>query len=127
MDPIENSRAVAQELVTYAAEHGVDLEPFRSDGHFQRGRRWIELWRKDALPCSGPADEEEGTLHYVMHGPIDLLPRKLKDSADAFQGAWTEAGTFENLEQALLLVKGWVLERKEVDELPDRCVRSYGI
>ena len=127
MDPSENARAVAQELVSYAEQHGVDLKPFRIDGHFQKGRRWIELWRKDELPCSGRTDEEEGTLHYSMQGPIDVLPRKLKDSADAFQGAWTEAGTFENLEQALLLVKAWVLERKEVDELPDRCVRSYGI
>ncbi|SRR5579883_443458 len=127
MDPTENSRAVAQELVSCAQHHGVDLEPFRSDGHFQKGRRWIELWRKDELPCSGRADESEGTLHYNMQGPIDVLPRKLKDSADAFHGAWTEAGTFESLEQAVDFVKAWVVERKEVDELPDRFVRRYGI
>src|SRR5262249_13046939 len=127
MDPVENLHATAQELVSFARERGVDLEPFCSHGDFQKDRRWIFLWRKDELPSSGPADEAEGTLHYNMQGPIDALPRILKDSADAFQGSWTEAGIFENLEQALLLVKAWVVERKEVDELPARCVRRYGI
>lgn len=127
MDPVENLQATAQELVSFAQEQGVDLEPFCRAGHFQKDRRWIFLWRKDELPSSGRPDEEEGTLHYNMQGPIDVLPSVLKNSADAFQGAWTEAGTFGNLEQALLFVKAWVLERKEVDDLPDRCVRRYGI
>src|SRR5262245_47208430 len=112
MDPVENLRATAQELVSFAQEKGVDLEPFCTDGNFQKDRRWIFLWRKDESPSSGPAGEEEGTLHYNMQGPIDVLPSKLKNSAGAFQGAWTEAGTFDNIEQAFLFVKAWVLERK---------------
>jgi hypothetical protein len=72
------------------------------------------------ITCKGP-------LTYNMQGPIDVLPRKLKNSAGAFQGAWTEGGTFENLERALHFVTAWILEREEVDELPERCVRYHGI
>jgi len=127
MDPIENERATAQELVSFAQRHGVDLEPLRNDSMFLKDRRWIYLWRKDELACSGPAQEKEGTPHYNMQGSIDVLPSRLKDSAGAFRGSWTEAGTFENIEQAFLLLTAWLFERKQVDELPDRCVRRYGI
>ncbi len=63
MDPIENSRAVARELVSIARDQQVDLEPFGTDGHFLKDQRSIFLWRKDELPCSGPVNEPLGTLH----------------------------------------------------------------
>jgi hypothetical protein len=40
---------------------------------------------------------------------------------------WSEAGTFENLEQAFELVKAWLVDWKEVDDLPSRSARRYGI
>jgi hypothetical protein len=79
------------------------------------------------LPGTGPADEPLGTLHYNMQGAISVLPKTLKGAAHGFQGSWTEAGTFESLEQAFALVKAWLIETKEVDELPTRQVRRYGI
>jgi hypothetical protein len=127
MDPVDNFRATAHEVLCIARQQGIDLEPFCTDGHFHSNQRWIYLWRKDSLPATGPANEPLGTLHYNMQGTIALLPSKLKESASAFQGAWTEAGTFENLEQAFALVKAWLLDGKEVDELPERQVRRYGI
>lgn len=127
MDPVENHRSTAQELVSFAQEQGIDLEPFRKDIAFEKGQRYIDFWRKDDFPCSGPANEPLGTLHYNMQGAISELPSRLKDSARAFQGAWTEAGTFESLEQAFALLKAWLLDQKEVDDLPNRCIRRYGI
>jgi hypothetical protein len=127
MDPIDNSRAVAHELVSLAFEQGVDLEPLRQDDVFIKDRRWVWLWRKDSLPGTGPADEPLGTLHYNMQGAISVLPSRLKGSAGAFRGAWSEAGTFENMGQAFELVKAWLLDWKEVDDLPSRSVRRYGI
>jgi hypothetical protein len=127
MDPVDNIRATAQELISFARKQGIDLEPSCTDGHLQRGRRWIFLWRKDELSCSGPAGEQEGTLHYNMQGAISVLPSNLKGSAGAFRGAWSEAGTLENMEQAFELVKAWLLDCKEVDDLPSRSVRRYGI
>jgi hypothetical protein len=62
-----------------------------------------------------------------MQGPIAVLPNKLKASAGAFLGVWTEAGTIENMRQAFELVRAWLLEWKEVDDLPSRSVRRYGI
>jgi hypothetical protein len=128
MDPVDNERTTAREVVSYAQQRGVDLEPLRSDSTFQKDQRWIFLWRKrNALPCSGPADEQEATLHYNMQGAISVLPSSLRASAGAFQGGWSEAGTFESLEQAFELVKAWLLDWKEVDDLPSRSVRRYAI
>lgn len=127
MDPVENSRAVAQELVALAREQGVDLEPLRKEDVFIKDRRWVWFWRKDSLPGTGPADEPLGTLHYNMQGIVFALPNGLKGSAGAFQGTWSEAGTFENLGQAFELVRAWLLDWKEVDDLPARSVRRYGI
>jgi hypothetical protein len=127
MDPLDSLRTTAQEIVAYAQRHGFDLEPLLNDFMFQKDRRWINLWRKDSLPGTGPAHEPLGTLHYNMQGAISALPGSLKESASAFQGAWSEAGTFDNLEQAFALVKAWLLDWKEVDELPSRSVRRYGI
>ena len=59
MDPSENARAVAQELVSYAGQHGIDLEPFRKDYTFLKDRRWIDVWRKDV----------------AVHTPIDGCQR----------------------------------------------------
>ena len=126
MDPVENSRAVARELVSFANEQGVDLESLRNGDIFRKDRRFVWFWRKDELPSSGPANEPIGTLHYNMQGAIDLLPTVLKDSASAFRGAWTEAGTFESIEQAFALLKAWLIDQKEVDCLPYRRVRRYG-
>jgi hypothetical protein len=127
MDPLGSFRATAQELVAYAQRQGVDLESLRNDFTLQRDRRWIDVWRKDSLPGTGPAHEPLGTLHYNMQGAISVLPSSLRGSASAFQGAWSEAGTFENMEEAFELVKAWLLDWKEVDDLPSRSVRRYGI
>jgi hypothetical protein len=127
MDPVDNFRTTAQELVSLARQQGIDLEPFRQDFAFEKDRRYIDFWRKDELPGTGPANEPLGTLHYNMQGAISVLPSKLKDSASAFRGAWTEAGTFETLEEAVALLKAWLLDHKEVDDLPSRSVRRYGI
>jgi hypothetical protein len=127
MNAVDNFRATAQELVSFARPRGIELEALRKDFTFQKDRRWIDVWRKDEMPYSGPADEKEGTLHYNMQGAISVVPSQLKASAGAFHGAWSEAGTFESKEQALDLVKAWLVDRKEVDELPRRSVRRCGI
>ena len=127
MDPLDNFRATAEEVIAYAHRQGINLGEFRKDFMFQKGRRWIDVWRKDSLPGTGPAHEPPGTLHYNMQGAISVLPKCLERSASAFQGAWSEAGTFENLEQAFEFLKAWLVDCKEVDDLPQRCARRYGI
>lgn len=126
MDVLHSFRATAHELVELARQHGTDLESLRTDFTFLNGRRWIDVWRKDAFPGTGPIGEPHGTLHYNLQGKITSLPTVLKESADVFRGSWSEAGTFENLEQALELVKAWLIETKEVDDLPARRIRRYG-
>jgi hypothetical protein len=127
LNPLDSFRATAEELVAHAQRQGIELGQFRNDFTFQKDRRWIDVWRKDSLPGTGPSDEPLGTLHYNMQGAIAVLPRNLKGSSSAFRGAWSEAGTFENIEQAFELVKAWLLDWKEVDDLPSRSVRRYGI
>jgi len=127
MDPIDNERTTAKELVSYAQQQGFDLESLRNDSVFEKKQRWVFLWRKDESPSSGPANEQEGTLHYSMQGAIAVLPDKLKGSAGSFRGMWTEAGTLKNIEQAFELVKAWLIDGTEVDYLPQRQFRRYGI
>jgi hypothetical protein len=127
MDPLDTFRATAQEVVDFAQRRGIDLEPFRKDFTFQKDRRWIDVWRKNQLPGTGPADEPLGTLHYNMQGRVSMLPSGLKGSASAFKGAWSESGAVENLEDAFALVKAWLLDWKEVDDLPSRSVKRCGI
>jgi hypothetical protein len=127
MDPVDNFRAVAQEVVSFGRQQGIDLEPIRNDFVFQKGTRYMDLWRKDELPWSGPANGKVGTLYYKISGRIELLPTVLKDSASAFHGYWHEGGTFDSIEQAFDFLKAWLIDGKEVDCLPNRRVRSYGI
>jgi hypothetical protein len=128
VDPVDDVRATAQELIALARQRGLDLEPLLNDFSFVSDKRWVDFWRKrDDLPCTGRPDEKEGTLHYNMQGSISVLPDYLKASAELFRGGWSEAGTFDNLEQALALLKAWLIEKKEVDDLPPRHVRRSGI
>ncbi|HEY7328941.1 MAG TPA: hypothetical protein VH592_14960 [Gemmataceae bacterium] len=127
MDALDSFRATAQEIVSFALQRGIDLEPLRKGFTFQKDRRHVDCWRKDLLPGTGPANEPLGTLHYNLQGAIAVVPDKLKKSASIFRGRWHETGTFESIEQAFELVKAWVIDQKEVDDLPCRSVRSYGI
>ena len=128
MDQADNQRTTAQELISYAKTQGFDLEPILNDFLFEKNRRSVFFWRKlDRLPCSGRSDEKEGTLRYNMQGAIAVLPDAYKQYASAFQGAWTEAGALEGIDQAFELVKAWLLDGKEVDELPQRLARRAGL
>jgi hypothetical protein len=71
--------------------------------------------------------ESEPRLTDRMQGVIWVLQDYLKLSADHFRGVWSEAGTFDDLEQAFELLKAWLIDRKEVDDLPPRHVRRAGI
>jgi hypothetical protein len=124
MNPVENERVTAEELVDFARQQGVDLEPLRNDTSFDGDGRRVFFWRKrDDLPCTGRPEEKEGTLHYNMQGSISVLPDYLKASAEVFRGGWSEAGTFDSIDQAFDLLKAWLINRKEVDDLPPRYVR----
>jgi hypothetical protein len=62
-----------------------------------------------------------------MQGSIGALPERYKASAGAFRGMWHEAGTVADLEGAFELLKAWLIDRKEVDALPERRMRREAI
>src|SRR4051812_28193967 len=115
MNDLESQEATAQELVDLAKQRGADLSSTFQDFAFFNEGRFILLWRK------------QGKVHYNMQGAIDALPARYKASARAFRGMWHEAGTLADLEQAFELLKAWLIDRKEVDELPQRSMRREGI
>ena len=104
------------------------MESLRNDSMFEKDDRWIFLWRKHTeLPCTGRPEEEEGTLKYNMQGAISRCPNAYRQSEDAFRGGWSEAGTLGSVQEAFELVRAWLLDGKEVDDLPDRQVRREQI
>ena len=115
MNDLESQEATAQELVALAKQRGADLSSTCHDFAFFKEGRFILLWRN------------QGKVHYNMQGSIDALPARYKASARAFRGMWHEAGTLADLEQAFELLKAWLIDRKEVDELPQRSMRREGI
>jgi hypothetical protein len=127
MNRFDSERNTALELVSYARTRGLDLEPFLASSGFLKDGRWVHLWRKDEFPWSGSAQDSQGTIHYALQGSIGLLPDRLSESASAFHGMWSEAGTLENVCQAFELLKGWLVDLQEVDSLPTRQVSRYQI
>jgi hypothetical protein len=115
MNDLESQQATARELISLAQQRGIDLSPIGYDWAFLNEGRFLSLWRK------------EGKIHYNLQGKVDVLPEKMKDSAALFRGLWVERGAFESIDQAFAFLKAWLLDCKEVDDLPSRSVRSYGI
>ena len=111
----ESMQATAQELISLAAQQGVDLVPLYDSGTFLHDDRIIWFWRKS------------GVVHYSLQGKVEVLPLKYQASADAFRGMWDEAGTVADLEEAFEFLKAWLIDRKEVDDLPYRYVRREAI
>ncbi|MBV9125020.1 MAG: hypothetical protein JO112_16825 [Planctomycetes bacterium] len=115
MNDLESQEVTAQELVAFGKERGVDLSSTCYDFAFFSEGRYMLLWRK------------EGKVHYTLQGRINKLPESFKASASAFHGMWHEGGSLADIEQALDLLKDWLLDKKEVDDLPPRSIRSQGI
>jgi hypothetical protein len=115
MNDLESQEATAKELVAFAKQRGVDLSSTCYDFAFFNEDRFILLWRK------------EGNVHYNMQGSIKALPARYRASASAFRGMWHEAGTLADLEQAFELLKAWLIDEKDVDDLPGRSIRRDGI
>lgn len=115
MNEIESQEATAQELVAFAKQRGLDLSSTRYDFAFFSEGRFIMLWRKD------------DRVLYNMQGSIKALPERYSASAGAFRGMWHEAGALADLEQAFEFLKAWLIDKKEVDELPQRYIRREGI
>ncbi len=115
MNHLESQVPTTQELVAFGRQRGVDLSPACHDWAFLNEGRFISLWWS------------EGKVHYNMQGPINSLPEKYKASASAFRGMWHEAGTLGDLEQAFEPLRAWLIDRKGVDDLPERTMRREGI
>ena len=128
MDLLENLRAAAAEIVQSARERGLDLEPLldRTEAAFVGDGRWIFAWRYDGHSYRGADGEDVGTLNYQMQGTIARLP-SLTGSSDESPRVWLESGACDCPEQMVDLVKGWLIDRLEVDALPARRVRLWRI
>jgi hypothetical protein len=106
---------IAEELLILARERAVDLAPHCRNHTFGSDERYLVYWRQGNV------------LYYRLQGAILKLPTEYRDSPTAFQGMWTEAGTVESVEEAYDLLKAWILDGTEVDDLPKRAVRRNGI
>lgn len=111
MDFTESMKALAERIVNFASGNGCDLSSFRDDyGVFENQKRRIEFWTK------------EEALRYHLSGEIEDLPKQFAESQSSFRGFWDESGSIDDLGQAFHLLCSWLLEAKEVDELPHRTI-----
>lgn len=109
MDFLESRREAAEHLQRYAAAQGTDLRPFRDEHDvFSNRKRWIDFWLDGA------------TVGYHLRGEIGKLPSLFAVSQSSFRGVWDEAGSVNDLPQAWELLRSWLIEAKEVDELTGR-------
>ncbi len=115
MNDLESQLATVRELVALAGQRGVDLSSICHNWAFLKDGRFISIWRK------------EGKVHCNLQGPIDTLPETYKASASAYRGMWHEAVMLTDLEEAFGFLSAWLIDRKEVDDLPRRFVRREGI
>ncbi len=111
MDYLESRHEAAERLHRYAVTQGIDLAPFRDEHDvFSKQKRWIDFWLEGA------------TLGYHLRGEIAQLPTQFVASQTSFRGVWDEAGSVKDLHQALELLRSWLTEAKEIDELTDRMI-----
>lgn len=111
MDFLESRREAAERLHRYAATRGIDLAPFRDEHDvFSKRKRWLDFWLEGAA------------VGYHLRGEIAKLPTPFATSQTSFRGVWDEAGSVKDFSQALELLRSWLIDAKEVDELTDRMV-----
>jgi hypothetical protein len=111
MDFLESPREPAERLQFYAATQGADLRHFRDEHDvFSNRKRWIDFWLEGA------------TIGYHLWGEIGNLPNQFATSQSSFRGVWDEAGSVNDLPQALDLLRSWLIDAREVDELTDRMI-----
>lgn len=106
---VEAMRAAAAELSCLGQKQGVDLSQFCGSRFLflnETAGRMIFVWRVD----SGIA--------YNMQGRILALPQVFTGSASAFNGMWSESGVLPDLDRTLEFVVAWLVDAREVDELP---------
>jgi hypothetical protein len=111
MDFLESRREAAERLLRYAAAQGADLAPFRSEHDvFSNRKRWIDFWL---------AGNEVG---YHLRGEVGKLPTQFVGSQSSFRGVWDESGAINDVQQALELLRSWLFDGKEIDELTARMI-----
>jgi hypothetical protein len=117
VDVLESALGTSRKLAALAQERGIDLTPYCMEACFLNRGRYIDFWY------------QKGEIRYSMQGPIQVLPREFRDSASSFSGMWCEAGSFHDINQALVFLKAWIVDLAEVDDLPvpERQRRRYGI
>jgi hypothetical protein len=109
MDFLESRHEAAEHLQLYAAAQGTDLSLFRDEHDvFSNRKRWIDFWLEGA------------TVGYHLRGEIGRLPSSFAASQSSFRGVWDEAGSVDDLHQALELLRSWLIDAKEIDKLTSR-------
>jgi hypothetical protein len=111
VDFSESKRQTAEHLVRHGVAQGCDVSTFCNEYNvFVNGKRWVEFWQSDQA------------IGYHLAGEVRDLPSQLAASRSSFRGVWDEAGTLEGLGHAFELLRSWLIDGKEVDDLPTRSI-----
>src|SRR4051812_29993600 len=109
MDFIDAEKQAADCLVGFALSKGYDIARYRCESLFVTPTRTIDCWLED-----------DG-IGYHLWGQIGAVPKGL-GSSFGFDGVWDEAGSVKDLAQAFQLLRSWLINGKEVGQLPQRTI-----
>lgn len=110
----ENMQNTARELVDRCPHFGAVLQ----NRYFIDQDRRIQFWRVNGKIC------------LYMQGRIARLPAEIPEPEPGMQlRRYYELSELENLEEAVKFLQAWLVEGREVDDLPfpGRYRKRYGI
>jgi len=107
----------AQELLAFGRGQGVDLGAAWRDQGFWTERRFICFLRQTW----------GGVVTYSLQGFVTTLPADYANSASAFRGTYSEGGYCADVPQAFAVLRAWLVEQRDADDLPPRTRLRHGI
>lgn len=107
----------AQDLLAFGRGQGVDLGAAWREQGFWTERRFICFLRQTW----------GGVVTYSLQGFVTTLPADYANSGSAFRGTYSEGGYCDDVPQAFAVLRAWLVEQREADDLPPRTRLRHGI
>jgi hypothetical protein len=114
LDQLDPTQVAARLILVVAEGLGMDIRSLSRDWIFRAEQRMVYFW------------QEGGEWHYTFFGTIKTAPTSFQANPSTTDPWWSESGTIGGIEAAIALLTAWLVDGKEIDELPKRETATYG-